>query len=449
MFRLERLKVRTLAKTAGSLVNNRALSELVAMVLLRCARSPMASVRRRLSCALTACRRTQRPRTRRKLHEVLRPFLGGEAADVWRDQRIGWERYYGSFGRLDEQKALTKTLVLKAPGQDGEKGVLYCPFEYNVMRLVAHYDARAILSDYFLVGASSWSPTDFAALAAFAGLSPDPIFMGISNPSDVDAYDVMRPVVRPINMMASDLIDPDFYVPRPRVDRTIDILMVANWMRFKRHWLLFEALRAMPTDLRVVLVGRNAPGRTERELRAEAKAFGARQDIEYRTNIPIHEVMELQCAARIAAVFSYREGACLAITESFFADTPVAVMHDGHIGSKEYINEQTGILCRRKGLAHQLTQFLEASDSFAPRRWALGRVDCYTTSTRLNNVLRSYSAEAGLAWTEDIVPFCRRYVPQYARAADKTHMQPAVEQLRERHGVELQRFVYDARARVD
>ena len=439
---LEQAKIRATAQTAGVLVNNRYLSELVANVLLARAQAPLLSLPRRLASALAACRRTESPRTRRRLHALLEPYLTAERGQVWREHRIGWERYYGSFGKLGEQKALTKTLVLKAPGPDGEKGVLYCPFEYNLMRMVAHYDARAILSEYFIVGASSWSPTDFAALANFAGLSRDPIFMGISNASDTEAYRIMRPVVRPIDMMASDLIDPDFYQPKPRGERQVDILMVANWMRFKRHWLLFEALRDMPKSLRVVLVGRNAPGRSERELRAEARAYGAPQDIEYLTNIPIHEVMQLQCDARVSAVFSHREGSCLAITESFFADTPVAVMHDGHIGSKAYINSRTGILCSREGLAGQLNRFLEESDSFQPREWALGTIDCYTTSGRVNELLRDYSREAGLPWTEDIVPFCRRYVPEYASPEDEARMQPAIDQLRARHGVELQKFVY-------
>jgi glycosyltransferase involved in cell wall biosynthesis len=444
---LEQMKVRTAARAAGTLINSRSLSELMARALLARARAPIFSLRRRLAFALQACRRTESSRTRRRLHALLKPYLTGKNAHVWREYRIGWERYYGSFGKLSEQKALTKTLVLKAPGPDGEKGALYCPFEYNLMRLVAHYDARAILSEYFIIGASSWSPTDFAALASFAGLSRDPIFMGISNPSDMEAYQVMSPVVQPIDMMASDLIDPDYYQPKPRNERQIDILMVANWMRFKRHWLLFDALRDMPRTLRVVLVGRSAPGRTERELRAEAQAFGARQDIEYVTNIPIPDVVQLQCDARISAVFSHREGSCLAITESLFAGTPVAAMRNAHIGSKAYINARTGILCTRDGLATQLSRFLEESDSFQPREWAHGTIDCYTTSAKVNKRLRDYSRAVGLAWTEDIVPFCRRYVPQYANQEDESRMQPAIEQLRERHGVELQKFVYRATER--
>jgi hypothetical protein len=63
--------------------------------------------------------------------------------------------------------------------------------------------------------------------------------------------------------------------------------MVANFSLFKRHWLLFRALRRMRRDLRVTLIGIPLPGRGERELRAEARAFGVAQDLEILTNANI------------------------------------------------------------------------------------------------------------------------------------------------------------------
>lgn len=439
---LQAWKIRTAAQAAGRLSEQPLLNEAMARVLIARARLPGTSIVPKLTSLLTACRRARTSTSRSQIKALLRPYLEGSASSIWRENRIGWERYFGDFADLSRNRAFGKTLVLKAPQKDGEKGVIYAPFEYNLMRLVACYDAESILSEYMILGASSWSPTDFAPIASLSGLSQDPIFLGISNPQDSDGYEVMSPIVRPAPMLASDLIDPDFYAPRPRRERSIDILMVANWMSFKRHWLLFEALRDMPADLRVVLVGRNAPGRTVRELRAEAKAFGARQEIEYLTNIPIEEVVRLQCDARISAVFSYREGSCLAVTESFFANTPVAMMKDSHVGSKAYINKQTGVLLERQGLAEKLMWFLSTSDEFRPRKWAVGKVDCYTTSQRLNEFLRKYSSEAGLPWTTDIVPFCRRYVPEYARPEDAIKMQQAERALEKRHGVEFKKFVY-------
>jgi glycosyltransferase involved in cell wall biosynthesis len=439
---LEALRVRARAQVTGRLSENDALSEGAARALIAKARLPGLALPSRLTALATACRRTTSGATREQLHHLLAPYLAGTESGVWRKERIGWDRYYGSFGGLEAARPLSKCLVLKAPAADGEKGVFYCPFEYNLMQLVAHHDARAILSEYFLVGEASWSPTDYAALANCAGLSDDPIFVGVANPADMAAYRVLDPVIRPIPLMASDWIDPRDYTARTVDQRDIDILMVANWSRFKRHWLLFEALSEMPLDLRVVLVGRNAPGRSESDIRDEAAAFGVRQAVEYYTNIPIDRVMALQADARISLILSHREGSCVAVPESLFAGTPVGMMEDGHVGSKSYINSRTGILLRRPGLARQLSAFLERSDSFAPREWADKNISCFRSAERLNDILRNHSRSAGLPWTGDAVPFCRRYVPVYANPADEVCLIPAVEALERRYGVVLEKFVY-------
>ncbi|HSK08130.1 MAG TPA: glycosyltransferase [Vicinamibacterales bacterium] len=438
----ESWRYRARARWAGRAKNSAALREAVARALLVRARLPGRSVASRLTDLARACKHAQSRRLRGRLAAALAPFLSGDRAEIWRAEKIGWERYYGDFGELDTQKALSMTLLLKAPGPNGEKGVLYSSFEYNWMRLVAHYDARAVLSDYSFVGASSYSPTDYAALANFAGLSDDPIFIGISNDADIEAYRVLSPVVEPVPILACDLNDPARYAPKPQAERTIDILVVAHWARFKRHWLLWEALRDMRRDLRVVLVGRNLPGRDTRELLREARAFGVRQDLEIELNVSPQRVAELQCDARVSAIFSDREGSCVAVTESMFADSPVAMMEDACVGAKAHINERTGVLLRRRGIARQLTRFLETAGRFSPRAWALENISCHVSTRRLNDILRDDAIGRGRPWTSDIVPFAWHYVPAYLTEADELRLAPAVEDLERRHGVRLAKWTY-------
>jgi hypothetical protein len=216
--------------------------------------------------------------------------------------------------------------------------------------------------------------------------------------------------------------------------------MVANWSRVKRHWLLFEALKDMPRRLRVVLVGRNAPGRTEREILDEAHAFGVKQDLELHTNLEIDEVAALQCDARISCIFSQREGSCVSVAESLFAGSPVAMMEEAHVGAKTYINYWTGELLRRPGLAGALERFHDQSERYAPREWAQVNISCSQTSERLNRFLRDWARATGKPWTEDIAPLRWRYVPVYLNPADEARLQPAVEELRRRHGVSISIF---------
>jgi hypothetical protein len=37
---------------------------------------------------------------------------------------------------------------------------------------------------------------------------------------------------------------------------------------------------------------------------------------------------------------------------------------------------------------------------------------------------------------------CWRYVPSYLEESDERNMKPALDRLKERHGIELERFVY-------
>jgi glycosyltransferase involved in cell wall biosynthesis len=430
---------RARSRLGGWLSGSDVLSEVLGQAFLARASLPHTSDAQRLSALLNTCRRTRLAVSRNALKRRLQPYLVGDATDLCRKEKVGWQRYLGDSGQL-AQRALSTSLLLKAPKRDGEKGVLYCSFEYNWLRLVAHHDAAAILADYDLVGATSWSPPDYAAMAAFAGLSRDPVFIGVSNAADMEPMAMLRPVVEPLPILASDWIDPGLYTPKPHGARTIDILMVANWNQVKRHWLLFEALRDMPRNLRVVLVGRNAPGRTEKEILEEASAFGVRQHLELFTNLEIDEVAALQCDARISTIFTRREGSCVATAESLFAGAPVAMMEEAHIGSKAYINSRTGVLLPRRGLGRVLRRFWEESGRYTPREWALDNISCTRTSERLNSILKDWALRAGRPWTEDIAPLCWRYVPAYFNPRDEDRLAPAVQELERKHGLELQKF---------
>lgn len=341
---------------------------------------------------------------------------------------------------MNAELQLTTSLVLKEPGANGEKGVLYASFEFNWLRLVAHRDARALLRDYLLVGASSWSPGDHAVLACLQGLSDDPVFIGISHRSDIEQYALWSPAVVPLPLTAGDWVDPDLYSPKPHAERRADIVVVSHFARWKRHWLLFEALQRMRRDLRIVLIGRRANARTAADIWREAHAFGVRQHIDLYQGLEFDQVAAHQCDARVALALSRREGSCVSVTEAMFADTPVLMMDDAHIGTRAYINPATGRIASRRRLPAVLSEMIEHSAEFSARDWALQHVSARASSRRLNRVLRDYCRGRGLPWTRDIVPLCWRYVPQYLDRGDEGRMRGAIARLHREHGVALAVF---------
>lgn len=428
-----------------SMLDNPLFSELVGLLLLTGSLLPLVR-RRRLGLRLSAARRLNSRLSQALEKRLLSRWTRPEHWDVWRRERIGWQRYYGAFGNIGKEPELTTSLLLKEPGEDGEKGVLYCSFEFNWMKLLASPNAERIFRDYLLVGASSWSPPDHAVLASLQGVSDDPAFIGISNQSDIAQYSLWAPSIFALPIMASDWTDPALFDPLPAHERTTDIVMVSHFAQWKRHWLLFEALRDMPRDLHVVLIGRHAPGRTEKDLRRDARAFGVRQELDIKTNLEIHEVAAEQCKAKLSLAFSKREGSCVSVAESLFADTPVAMMADAHIGSRAYINDATGRLLRRRDLDRQIQAMLEARKSFSPRKWALANISAQDTSARLNDILRTHCRQRGYPWTRDIAPMCWRYVPRHLHETDERRLESGVERLRSEYGVGLKAFVSERHA---
>ena len=315
------------------------------------------------------------------------------------------------------------------------------------MKILAGRDPKAFFRDYILFGASSGSPSDYAVFANLCGISDDPTYICICNQTDIPQYQTFAPGIYPLPIMGCDWCDPDFYTPRPHNQRNIDILMVAHFARLKRHWLLFEALKRMPKNLNVVLIGREGPGCTAREIRAEAKAFGVPQDLTIRTALEIEEVMAHQCDAKVSPMMSKREGCCVSVTQALFADSPVVMMQDAHIGPRAYINSRTGEIAKRGKLHLTLSEMLERSSSYAPREWASRNISARRTHERLNMILREHALKAGRPWTRDIAPFCRRYVYHYLDEADAERLKPGVERLRDRYGIELEEFVSEADAR--
>ena len=420
----------TRLRIADALRNSRAFWQLSAVASL--AKSFVASARKdRLLLRATAYRRASPGIVRERLESHLSPWLEPPRADIWRKEKIGWKR----FERDLTSKIMNRSVILKSSTADGEKGVLYVAFEHNWLRLIEHYDLPKLLQEYFLVVASSWLPPDFPSHWALANIGPDPIFLQISNPSDIEIHQRFRHNIRPVPIMASDWINPEFYQPRPYQQREIDILMVAGWSRLKRHWLLFRALRSMRRDLRVVLIGQDSDGRTADDVWREVKAFGVAEQIEIIRDATIEMVTNQQCNSKASVILSAREGSCVAVTESFFADTPVAMMRNAHVGSRAYINRQTGVLMSPETMAAQLSELIEQRMSYSPRAWAMANVTCFHSTSKLETVLREYSVERRIPWTRDIVPFCWRPDPIYARNVDAEQMKPAYQELYERHGV--------------
>jgi len=392
-----------------------------------------------------AARLTQSASVGAVLKNALRFYTTDEGGRWLRESRFGLASYDADLSRRPPGFA-TSSLVLKPCVSPEEKGVVLCSFEYNLAHLLSAPGLSRFLEDYVLVGFSSWSPTNFAVASAYSGLSNDPLWLSISNASDVHAYNAFAPTVKALDLMASDWVNPELYQPRRLDDRDIDLLMVANFLPFKRHWLLFRALRHMDPRLRVVIVGEASPGRDAAAIFREAEAFGVRQPLDVISDVRRELMPELQCRAKVAVLCSAREGANVASAEALFADAPIALMAGSHVGAMKYVNPETGVLLRQGRMHRDLEALLERRGRLRPRAWALANISCVSSSDRLNASLRAHAAAAGRPWTRDLAPiYCQAFAPRYLHATDRDQLMPIAAEVRERFGIE---FSLGSRART-
>ena len=349
----------------------------------------------------------------------------------WREQKIGWSRYADQL----EDPSLTRTVVLKAPRENGEKGAMLLTFEYNWLRLLsATPDLNRLEEKYDIIFSTSSSPTNYQVLALAASSLRGTVFVQSCNYSENPEIEALNPRIKCLPMLPCDWINPQLVNPKPFAERDIDILMVANWDLFKRQWQFFEALKSMPEDLRIVMIGQRA-GHFDMDFALRtSKLFGARQEIEFHQSLTIDEVAAYQSRSKVSTIFSRREGCCVAITESLMANTPVAMLSDAHVGPLAYINSETGILLnRRRGLGDQLHAFLKRADSFQPRAWAEKNISAPISTAKLNRMLRENAKVEQRPWTTDIMEPCWRAHPTLKYNPHMDQLRPAYAKLHEEY----------------
>lgn len=352
-------------------------------------------------------------------------------SDLWLKVAANLPRYRKL---LDDEPSLTRSIILKAPLADGEKGILLMYFEYNWARsacglLDAEFDW--IDQHYDVILSTSWSPTDYAILALFLARTSSPIFVQPCNYEEKNKLSDFHRRIEVLETLPCDWINPDNYGTNVG-GRPIDFLMVANWGEFKRHWDFFMALRKLPTDLRVVLVGQKEGGRDAGFIRSLAAEIGVPQTLEIHQSLPIQEVAALQSQAKVSVIFSRREGCCVAAVESLFAGCALGMRADARVGPLDYINERTGLRLRPSYLAEDLQKLLDISSTLDPAGWARENVSCFITHEKLNRQLADSARARGLPWTRDLViPHWRPY-PKYVHPEDAEAMRPVYNDLHAR-----------------
>jgi glycosyltransferase involved in cell wall biosynthesis len=348
--------------------------------------------------------------------------------------RIDW----GVVGGATDRPELPKAIILKPPVSPSEKGLLHIAFEDQWLRLLRSGCAAAVARRYDLLLGPSWSPPPDLPLLLALKLWPGRLYTLLSNFDDAAAMRGLSERLVPVPLLASSWVDPAAYEPYLGQPRDYDLVMLANFSRVKRHWLLFHTLRRLPRRYRVLLLGVPLGGRGEQALRDEARSFGVQDRFDLLARPPRSEILRGLCRARASLIFSRLEGSCIAVAESLLADTPVGLFRGARIGSRSFLNERTGrLLDRGWRLPGQIQRLVEEAERFQPRAWALENISCHQSQRTLNAALREEARREGRPWTRDAAAMRNDVLPGYLSAEVDAEMRPWIDDFARRYGLRL------------
>ncbi len=337
-----------------------------------------------------------------------------------------------------EPREIHKGVILKKPISESEKGVLFIAFEDHWLRLLRHVDLEALHRKYHLVLAPTWSPPHDLPMTLAAKMWPGALFNIMSAVVDQDVFARLADNLVSVPLISSNWVNPDVFAGDDNVSKEFDIVMLANFAVYKRHWLMFDVLSKLPPRTKLLLLGRGWEGRSAEVIMNEARTFGCADKVTMKEGLSDADMVRAIKSARVSLIFSGNEGACVAVVEAMFAGVPVGLFDDAIIGSKAYVNEQTGRLLTRPNVVSELIEFIANYQQYTPRQWVFDNSVSYVESTKiLNNAIRDAVLKMGEDWTLDIHEHQWRPNPTYLSDDICREMRPYYETFEKEFGIPL------------
>jgi glycosyltransferase involved in cell wall biosynthesis len=216
--------------------------------------------------------------------------------------------------------------------------------------------------------------------------------------------------------------------------------MLANFAPFKRHWKFFEAVSQMPEGITAEVIGSPIDSRTLDDVVREARMFGVADRVTFRVNPPRPEITSALARSRVFCAMSLVEGSYVAAVEAMMSDTPVAMFANARVGSRAYVNAETGrLLDPGAAIGPQLLEMLSNQAQFRPAQWARQNVSAAVKCRLFNEALRE-TAEG--RWTADIRNFYQRRQMKLYFGGDQEEqeLRGEYENLRRLYGIDMRRL---------
>lgn len=303
-------------------------------------------------------------------------------------------------GKLDIFRDI---IVLKSPSKN-ERGVLLIKYTPTFDSFLSYFDINEIFKKYYIVLEPSW-----------AGYCDPSILMFISNKSTVvvqcftdEDYEFIASLqskMVPIRLGPADWVDSDLFKPMQTRDKKYDLVMVANWGRYKQHKELFKALRRIhDRHVKVLLIGFDWGNRTQYDILREAEIINSDLvHIEIKEMISQEEISQLLRQSKVFLFLSKKEGDNKAIVEAFFCNVPAIVYENAIGGARNRINKMTGIFSSYGELGKNIIYMLDNYKNFLPREWSLQNTGSSIATSILNSFIKKIAILNAEKFTTNIV----------------------------------------------
>jgi len=328
------------------------------------------------------------------MRKLVEPYIFASLPAIYTDSApaadVNLPRFFGN-----------RIMVLKAPMNKGEKGVLFVMVSYIFDWLRSNMDLKRLLEDYTLVFEPSWSGYCFSGLLDYTRWDQE-VFVLSAEEGDFAFLKRLGSNLVPLELGPCDWVDPDTAKPYLTDQKEFDIVMNSNWADWKRHYVLFRMLRNSKRRYKVALIGVKwgSPLRIQADIRRLADYYGIASQLTIFDEIPYQQVMEITCRSKVSILLSLKEGSNRAIAESIMCNIPVIVPANHVGGIRKNIVPETGLFADERHLETAVAQLLESH--ICPRTWGLEHVSCLKSSEKLNSILREHALKQGRPWTKDI-----------------------------------------------
>ena len=233
-----------------------------------------------------------------------------------------------------------RLLILSYP-VEGKKGVILIKFTDYFKYVFKIFDIKKLAKDYILIVEPSYSgyyDEDILCLMA----EDIPIIIQTPEPVDFNFIQSLSGNFYPIDIGANCWVSKTIFHPIANTEIIYDVIMVAIWADFKRHYHLFKSLKKCGQRLKIALVGKPWPREIE-EIKDEAKYYNVFSQIDFYENLSQQEINILLNQSKVSLLLSKKEGINKSIIEAMYANTPGFYLEGFNYGYKyHYVTPETG-----------------------------------------------------------------------------------------------------------